>query len=101
YLVQAEEGIRDRNVTGVQTCALPILSNASCTTNCLAPVVKVLDDKFHIINGLMTTVHAFTSDQQSLDNPHKDFRRARACGQSIIPTSTGAAKALGTVMPHL
>ncbi|HLR23313.1 MAG TPA: glyceraldehyde-3-phosphate dehydrogenase [Pseudogracilibacillus sp.] len=78
-----------------------IISNASCTTNCLAPVVKVLDDKFHIINGLMTTVHAFTSDQQSLDNPHKDFRRARACGQSIIPTSTGAAKALGTVMPHL
>lgn len=78
-----------------------IISNASCTTNCLAPVVKILDEQFHIENGLMTTVHAFTSDQQSLDNPHKDFRRARACGQSIIPTSTGAAKALGEVIPHL
>jgi len=78
-----------------------IISNASCTTNCLAPVVKILDDHFHIVNGLMTTVHAFTSDQQSLDNPHQDLRRARACGQSIIPTSTGAAKALGKVIPHL
>lgn len=78
-----------------------IVSNASCTTNCLAPVAKVLDDHFGIINGLMTTVHAYTSDQHSLDNPHKDLRRARACGQSIIPTSTGAAKALGEVMPHL
>src|SRR5690625_1438964 len=78
-----------------------IISNASCTTNCLAPVVKVLDDHFSIVNGLMTTVHAYTSDQQNLDNPHKDLRRARACGQSIIPTSTGAAKALGEVLPHL
>lgn len=78
-----------------------VISNASCTTNCLAPVVKVLDEKFGIKNGLMTTVHAFTSDQVSLDNPHKDLRRARACGQSIIPTSTGAAKALGEVLPHL
>lgn len=78
-----------------------IISNASCTTNCLAPVVKILDDHFQIVNGLMTTIHAFTSDQQSLDNPHKDLRRARACGQSIIPTSTGAAKALGEVLPHL
>lgn len=78
-----------------------VVSNASCTTNCLAPIAKVLDDHFGIINGLMTTVHAYTSDQQSLDNPHKDLRRARACGQSIIPTSTGAAKALGDVMPHL
>ena len=78
-----------------------VISNASCTTNCLAPVVKVLDDSFKIVNGLMTTVHAYTSDQQSLDNPHKDLRRARACGQSIIPTSTGAAKALGLVLPHL
>ena len=78
-----------------------IISNASCTTNCLAPVAKVLDENFTIKNGLMTTVHAFTTDQVSLDNPHKDLRRARACGQSIIPTSTGAAKALGLVLPHL
>ncbi len=78
-----------------------VISNASCTTNCLAPVVKVLDEHFDIINGLMTTVHAYTTDQVTLDNPHTDLRRARACGQSIIPTSTGAAKALGEVMPHL
>lgn len=78
-----------------------VISNASCTTNCLAPVVKVLDDNFKIVNGLMTTVHAFTTDQLNLDNPHKDLRRARGCTQSIIPTSTGAAKALGEVMPHL
>lgn len=78
-----------------------VISNASCTTNCLAPVAKVLDDHFGIVNGLMTTVHSFTTDQPNLDNPHKDLRRARACGQSIIPTSTGAAKALGEVMPHL
>ncbi|HLR68432.1 glyceraldehyde-3-phosphate dehydrogenase [Virgibacillus alimentarius] len=78
-----------------------IVSNASCTTNCLAPVVKVLDDNFNIVNGLMTTVHAFTNDQKNLDNPHKDLRRARGCTQSIIPTSTGAAKALGEVLPHL
>ena len=78
-----------------------VISNASCTTNCLAPIVKVLDDAFTIENGLMTTVHAYTTDQVNLDNPHKDLRRARACGQSIIPTSTGAAKALGLVLPHL
>ncbi|MEC5421966.1 glyceraldehyde-3-phosphate dehydrogenase [Virgibacillus sp. C22-A2] len=78
-----------------------VISNASCTTNCLAPVVKVLDDNFGIVNGLMTTVHAFTNDQKNLDNPHKDLRRARGCTQSIIPTSTGAAKALGEVLPHL
>jgi len=78
-----------------------IVSNASCTTNCLAPVVKVLDDAFTIKNGLMTTVHAYTTDQVTLDNPHSDLRRARACAQSIIPTSTGAAKALGEVLPHL
>ncbi|MEN2765594.1 glyceraldehyde-3-phosphate dehydrogenase [Ornithinibacillus xuwenensis] len=78
-----------------------VISNASCTTNCLAPVVKVLDDNFNIKNGLMTTVHAFTNDQKNLDNPHKDLRRARGCTQSIIPTSTGAAKALGEVLPHL
>jgi glyceraldehyde 3-phosphate dehydrogenase len=78
-----------------------IISNASCTTNCLAPVVKVLDQKFGIENGLMTTVHAYTNDQKNIDNPHKDLRRARSCGQSIIPTTTGAAKALSLVLPHL
>ena len=78
-----------------------IISNASCTTNCLAPVVKVLDQKFGIINGLMTTVHAYTNDQNNIDNPHKDLRRARACAQSIIPTSTGAAKALSLVLPQM
>ncbi|MFC0270261.1 glyceraldehyde-3-phosphate dehydrogenase [Metabacillus herbersteinensis] len=78
-----------------------IISNASCTTNCLAPVVKVLDEQFGIENGLMTTIHSYTNDQKNIDNPHKDLRRARACGQSIIPTSTGAAKALSLVLPHL
>lgn len=78
-----------------------VISNASCTTNCLAPVVKVLDEQFGIENGLMTTIHAYTNDQRNIDNPHKDLRRARACGQSIIPTSTGAAKALSSVLPHL
>lgn len=78
-----------------------IISNASCTTNCLAPVAKVLDDQFGIENGLMTTVHAYTNDQNNIDNPHKDLRRARACAQSIIPTSTGAAKALSLVLPQL
>ncbi|MFC7061561.1 glyceraldehyde-3-phosphate dehydrogenase [Halobacillus seohaensis] len=78
-----------------------VISNASCTTNCLAPVVKVLEDQFGIENGLMTTVHAFTNDQKNLDNPHKDLRRARGCTQSIIPTSTGAARALGEVIPSL
>ncbi|WP_301108481.1 glyceraldehyde-3-phosphate dehydrogenase [Sporosarcina sp.] len=78
-----------------------VISNASCTTNCLAPVAKVLNDEFGIINGLMTTVHAYTNDQKNLDNPHKDLRRARSCGESIIPTSTGAAKALALVLPEL
>ncbi|SMQ86649.1 glyceraldehyde-3-phosphate dehydrogenase (NAD+) [Bacillus sp. OV166] len=78
-----------------------IISNASCTTNCLAPVVQVLDQQFGIENGLMTTVHSYTNDQKNLDNPHKDLRRSRACGQSIIPTTTGAAKALSQVLPHL
>ena len=78
-----------------------VVSNASCTTNCLAPVVKILDDTFGIKTGMMTTVHAITNDQRNIDNPHKDLRRARACGQSIIPTSTGAAKAIGEVLPHL
>ncbi|WP_144493653.1 glyceraldehyde-3-phosphate dehydrogenase [Bacillus pumilus] len=78
-----------------------VISNASCTTNCLAPVVKLLDDEFGIDNGLMTTVHAYTNDQKNIDNPHKDLRRARACAQSIIPTTTGAAKALSLVLPHM
>lgn len=78
-----------------------IVSNASCTTNCLAPVAKVLDEKFGIISGWMTTVHAYTGDQQLLDKNHKDFRRARAAALSMIPTSTGAAKAIGLVLPKL
>jgi glyceraldehyde 3-phosphate dehydrogenase len=93
-------------VMGVNESALKIedhdiISNASCTTNCLAPVAKVLDEQFGIENGLMTTVHAYTNDQKNIDNPHKDLRRARACGQSIIPTTTGAAKALSLVLPQL
>ncbi len=78
-----------------------VISNASCTTNCLAPVAKVIDEKFKIESGLMTTVHSYTNDQKNIDNPHKDLRRARACGQSIIPTTTGAAKALSKVLPQL
>ncbi|UEX90988.1 glyceraldehyde-3-phosphate dehydrogenase [Staphylococcus ratti] len=78
-----------------------IFSNASCTTNCLAPVAKLLNDEFGIENGLMTTVHAVTNDQNNIDNPHKDLRRARAAFESIIPTSTGAAKALALVLPEL
>jgi glyceraldehyde 3-phosphate dehydrogenase len=78
-----------------------IVSNASCTTNCLAPVCAVLDEKFGIINGWMTTVHAYTGDQQLLDKNHKDPRRARAAALSVIPTSTGAAKAIGLVLPKL
>lgn len=78
-----------------------IISNASCTTNCLAPITKVLHDNFNIQNGLMTTVHSYTNDQKVLDNMHKDLRRARAAGQSIIPTSTGAAKAVSLVLPEL
>jgi glyceraldehyde 3-phosphate dehydrogenase len=78
-----------------------IISNASCTTNCLAPVVKVLHENFGIVNGLMTTVHSYTSDQNLLDNAHDDLRRARAANLSMIPTSTGAAKALGEVIPEM
>ena len=78
-----------------------IISTASCTTNCLAPVAKVLHDSFGIVNGLMTTIHAYTNDQQILDFPHKDLRRARAAMVSMIPTTTGAAKAVGVVMPEL
>lgn len=78
-----------------------IVSNASCTTNCLAPMAKVIQDKFGIKHGLMTTVHSYTNDQQILDLPHKDLRRARAAGMSIIPTTTGAAKAVSLVIPEL
>ncbi|HMM22305.1 MAG TPA: type I glyceraldehyde-3-phosphate dehydrogenase [Selenomonadales bacterium] len=78
-----------------------VVSNASCTTNCLAPIVKVINDRFGIVNGLMSTVHAFTTDQRSLDNSHKDPRRSRSCVQSIVPTTTGAAKAIGLVIPEL
>jgi len=78
-----------------------IISNASCTTNCLAPVAKVLHDQFTILKGSMTTVHAYTNDQNILDLPHKDLRRARAAALSMIPTSTGAAKAIGLVLPEL
>jgi glyceraldehyde 3-phosphate dehydrogenase len=78
-----------------------IISNASCTTNCLAPVAKILDDKFGIVKGLMTTIHAYTADQRLQDSPHKDMRRARAAAVSMIPTTTGAAKAIGLVMPQL
>jgi len=78
-----------------------IVSNASCTTNCLAPIAKVLHENFGIAHGLMTTVHAYTNDQQLLDGPHKDMRRARAAAMSMVPTSTGAAKAIGLVIPAL
>ena len=78
-----------------------IISNASCTTNCLAPVVKVLVEKFGIVSGIMTTIHSYTNDQVILDFPHKDLRRARAAALSMIPTSTGAAKALKLVIPEV
>lgn len=78
-----------------------IISNASCTTNCLAPFAKVLDKEFGIVNGLMTTIHSYTNDQKILDQPHKDLRRARAAAVSMIPTTTGAAKAVALVLPQL
>ncbi len=78
-----------------------IVSNASCTTNCLAPLVKVLNDRFGIVSGFMNTIHSYTNDQRSLDLPHSDLRRARAAAVNIIPTSTGAAKAIGEVIPEL
>jgi glyceraldehyde 3-phosphate dehydrogenase len=89
------------NTDGYDSNSHHIISNASCTTNCLAPVVKVLHENFGIVNGLMTTVHAYTSDQNLLDNSHSDLRRARAAAMSMIPTSTGAAKALGEVIPAM
>lgn len=78
-----------------------IISNASCTTNCLAPIAKVIDENFTIKRGLMTTIHSYTNDQRILDLPHKDLRRARAAAVSMIPTTTGAARAVGLVLPHL
>ncbi|KSU59936.1 glyceraldehyde-3-phosphate dehydrogenase [[Bacillus] enclensis] len=78
-----------------------VISNASCTTNCLAPFAKVLNDKFGIKRGMMTTIHSYTNDQQILDLPHKDYRRARAAAENIIPTTTGAAKAVSLVLPEL
>ncbi|AWM31582.1 type I glyceraldehyde-3-phosphate dehydrogenase [Hymenobacter nivis] len=90
-------GVNEDTLTGSET----IISNASCTTNCLAPMAKVLNDTFGIEKGYITTVHAYTSDQNLQDAPHKDLRRARAAAYSIIPTSTGAAKAVGLVLPEL
>ena len=90
-------GVNDDKLTGREE----IISNASCTTNCIAPMIKVLDDAFGVTQGLMTTVHAYTSDQQIQDAPHRDLRRARAAAYSIVPTTTGAAKAVGLVLPHL
>lgn len=90
-------GVNDGDLTGDEK----VLSNASCTTNCLAPMVKTLNDSFGIQSGFMTTVHAFTNDQRILDLPHKDLRRARAAAVNIIPTTTGAAKAVGLVLPEM
>ncbi|SFT97295.1 glyceraldehyde 3-phosphate dehydrogenase [Actinopolyspora lacussalsi subsp. righensis] len=90
-------GVNDDSYDGTQT----VLSNASCTTNCLAPMAKVLNDSFGIEQGMMTTVHAYTADQNLQDGPHKDLRRARAAAVNVIPTSTGAAKAIGLVLPEL
>jgi len=90
-------GVNDDTLTGSET----IISNASCTTNCLAPMAKVLDDTFGIEKGYMTTIHAYTADQNLQDAPHSDLRRARAAALSIVPTSTGAAKAVGLVLPQL
>ena len=90
-------GVNHEKYDGSQT----IISNASCTTNCLAPLAKVLNDAFGIERGLMTTIHAYTADQNLQDGPHKDLRRARAAALNIVPTSTGAAKAIGLVLPEL
>jgi glyceraldehyde 3-phosphate dehydrogenase len=90
-------GVNDHILTGSEQ----VISNASCTTNCLAPMVKVLHDSFGVEQGMMTTIHAYTNDQRILDLPHSDLRRARSAAINIIPTSTGAAKAVGEVMPEL
>lgn len=90
-------GVNEEVLTGNEV----VLSNASCTTNCLAPIAKVLNDKFGLVKGFMTTTHSYTNDQQLLDLPHSDLRRARAAAVSIIPTTTGAAIAVGKVIPEL
>lgn len=103
--VPAKDDIDETIVLGVNDELLDsddlIVSNASCTTNCLAPLAKILDDSFGIRRGVMTTVHAYTNDQRLADVPHKDLRRSRAATENIIPTTTGAAKAVGTVLPQL
>jgi glyceraldehyde 3-phosphate dehydrogenase len=103
--VPAKDEIDNTIVLGVNDDALKasdrIVSNASCTTNCLAPVAKVLNDSFGIVRGFMTTIHAYTNDQKILDLPHSDLRRARAAAVSMIPTTTGAARAVGKVIPEL
>lgn len=90
-------GVNDEEIDKSRT----IFSNASCTTNCLAPMAKVLDESFGLKQGFMTTIHAYTGDQQIVDGPHKDLRRARAAAANIVPTTTGAAAAVGLVLPHL
>ncbi len=90
-------GVNDQTLTPAHR----IVSNASCTTNCLAPIAKILDESFGIVEGLLTTVHAYTNDQRLADVPHKDFRRSRAAAQNIIPTTTGAARAVAKVLPRL
>ena len=89
------------NHTDYDPTAHSVISNASCTTNCLAPMAKAINDEFTIVKGLMTTIHAYTADQNLQDNIHKDLRRARAAALNVVPTSTGAAKAIGLVMPEL
>jgi glyceraldehyde 3-phosphate dehydrogenase len=89
------------NHTDYDASAHTVISNASCTTNCLAPMAKAINDEFGIVKGLMTTIHAYTQDQNLQDGPHKDLRRARAAALNMVPTSTGAAKAIGLVMPEL
>jgi len=103
--VPAKDAIDNMIVLGVNDAALKdsdqVVSNASCTTNCLAPMVKVLNDNFGVVRGLMTTIHAYTNDQRILDFPHSDLRRARSAAVSMIPTTTGAAKAVGKIIPEL
>jgi glyceraldehyde 3-phosphate dehydrogenase len=103
--VPAKEEIDATIVLGVNDDELKaehrIVSNASCTTNCLAPIAKIIDDSFGLEEGFITTVHAYTNDQRLADVPHKDFRRSRAAGENIIPTTTGAARAVGKVLPRL
>ena len=103
--VPPEDEIDAMIVMGVNDEALKkehrIVSNASCTTNCLAPIAKILDESFGLVEGFMTTVHAYTNDQRLADVPHKDLRRARAAAENIIPTTTGAARAVGKVLPRL